>query len=159
MDAQGKKYLLDCDKKCLKLSEFNAKRINPIFTRDAWRLADQEILDIYHRLIPRDVKNQKFQAKMSKNQQKHDFFRMNLRDATKIINKADTGIMLNRSEQKLAELMLQGNSLADINQQDSSTSNLRLNLDENADLGKFDKKECIKVKHDANLHHMLVVRI
>ena len=83
---------------------------------------------------------------------------MNLRDATKIINKADTGIMLNRSEQKLAELMLQGNSLADINQQDSSTSNLRLNLDENADLGKFDNKECIKVKHDANLHHMLVVR-
>ena len=84
---------------------------------------------------------------------------MNLRDATKIINKADTGIMLNRSEQKLAELMLQGNSLADINHQDSSTSNLRLNLDENADLGKFDNKECIKVKHDANLHHMLVVRI
>jgi len=113
-----------------KLSEFNAKHINPIFTRDAWRLADQEILDIYHR--------------------------MNLRDATKIINKADTGIMLNRSEQKLAELMLQGNSLADINQQDSSTSNIRLNLDENADLGKFDNKECIKVKHDANLHHMLV---
>ena len=32
-----------------KLSEFNAKHINPIFTRDAWRLADQEILDIYHR--------------------------------------------------------------------------------------------------------------
>ena len=31
---------------------------------------------------------------------------MNLRDATKIINKADTGITLNRSEQKLAELML-----------------------------------------------------
>ncbi|CAG5080570.1 Oidioi.mRNA.OKI2018_I69.PAR.g9650.t1.cds [Oikopleura dioica] len=113
-----------------KLSEFNAKRINPIFTRDAWRLADQEILDIYHR--------------------------MNLRDATKIINKADTGIMLNRSEQKLAELMLQGNSLPDMNPQDSSSSNLRLNLDENADLGKFDKKECIKVKHDANLHHMLV---
>jgi hypothetical protein len=84
---------------------------------------------------------------------------MNLRDATKIINKADTGIMLNRSEQKLAELMLQGNSLADINQQDSSTSNLRLSLDENADLGKFDNKECIKVKHDANLHHMLVVSI
>ena len=31
---------------------------------------------------------------------------MNLRDATKIINKADTGITLNKSEQKLAELML-----------------------------------------------------
>ena len=34
------------------------------------------------------------------------FLRMNLRDATKIINKADTGITLNKSEQKLAELML-----------------------------------------------------
>ena len=32
-----------------KMAEFNAKHINPIFTRDAWRLADQEILDIYHR--------------------------------------------------------------------------------------------------------------
>ena len=31
---------------------------------------------------------------------------MNLRDATKIINKTDTGITLNKSEQKLAELML-----------------------------------------------------
>ena len=32
-----------------KLTEFNAKHINPIFTRDSWRLPDQEIIDIYHR--------------------------------------------------------------------------------------------------------------
>ena len=32
-----------------KLTVLNAKYINPIFTRDAWRLHDQEILDIYHR--------------------------------------------------------------------------------------------------------------
>ena len=50
-----KNNLLNCDKECFKLSEFNAKRINPIFTRDAWRLADQEILDIYHRLISRRI--------------------------------------------------------------------------------------------------------
>ena len=47
--------------------------------RDSWRLPDQEIIDIYHR--------------------------MNLRDATKIINKGDAGITLNHSEKKLAELL------------------------------------------------------
>ena len=34
-----------------KLTEFNAKHINPIFTRDSWRLPDQEIIDIYHRFV------------------------------------------------------------------------------------------------------------
>ena len=34
-----------------KLTEFNAKHINPIFTRDSWRLPDQEIIDIYHRYV------------------------------------------------------------------------------------------------------------
>ena len=38
-----------------KLTEFNAKHINPIFTRDSWRLPDQEIIDIYHRYLPDNV--------------------------------------------------------------------------------------------------------
>lgn len=119
-----------------KLSEFNAKHINPIFTRDAWRLADQEILDIYHR--------------------------MNLRDATKIINKADTGITLNRSEQKLAELMLHSHSQQDMMRNISSVQDfLRQNQNSAEALIDFnaisDSKNQVAVKdiEDSDLHHVL----
>ena len=46
---------------------------------------------------------------------------MNLRDATKIITKADTGITLNASEHKMAELMLHAQN----NQSSSSLSSDR----------------------------------
>lgn len=118
-----------------KMAEFNAKHINPIFTRDAWRLADQEILDIYHR--------------------------MNLRDATKIINKADTGITLNKSEQKLAELMLHSHSQSDMMRNIHSVQDfLRQNpatTDALIDFNAIADSTVVAVKdiEDSDLHHVL----
>jgi len=119
-----------------KLTEFNAKHINPIFTRDSWRLPDQEIIDIYHR--------------------------MNLRDATKIINKTDTGITLNKSEQKLAELMLhapfdQNNVSAKSMQQFMQTSEFAKGnavIDMNAIEGS-NVQLSLRDMMDSDLHHVL----
>jgi len=127
-----------------KLTEFNAKHINPIFTRDSWRLPDQEIIDIYHR--------------------------MNLRDATKIINKADTGITLNKSEQKLAELMLHAPSdkklghsfgerptLSDILRNRASDFHPQ-NGSAMIDINAIDSSQtalCQKDIEDSDLHHVL----
>jgi len=114
-----------------KMAEFNAKHINPIFTRDAWRLADQEILDIYHR--------------------------MNLRDATKIINKADTGMTLNKSEQKLAELMLHSHSQHDMMHSSYSMMRSKHDVANDAliDHNVFPHMTGTKDIEDQELHHVL----
>ena len=89
---------------------------------------------------------------------------MNLRDATKIINKADTGITLNRSEQKLAELMLHSHSQQDMMRNISSVQDfLRQNQNSAEALIDFnaisDSKNQVAVKdiEDSDLHHVLKV--
>ena len=150
-----------------KLTEFNAKHINPIFTRDSWRLPDQEIIDIYHRFVSAilsviNVVSLIFLF----------HFRMNLRDATKIINKADTGITLNKSEQKLAELMLHAPSekklghsfgerptLSDILRNRASDFHPQ-NGSAMIDINAIDSSQtalCQKDIEDSDLHHVLKV--
>ena len=88
---------------------------------------------------------------------------MNLRDATKIINKADTGITLNRSEQKLAELMLHNHSQSDMRNISSVQDFLRQNNDASTDaLIDFnaisDNQFAVKDIEDSDLHHVLKVK-
>jgi hypothetical protein len=90
-------------------------------------------------------------------------FRMNLRDATKIINKADTGITLNKSEQKLAELMLHSHSNHQINTQKSAGQFFRDNNDSVDVLLDFNSIHDVnnelaeKDIEDTDLHHVLKV--
>lgn len=99
-------------------------------------------------------------------------FRMNLRDATKIINKADTGITLNKSEQKLAELMLHAPSekklghsfgerptLSDILRNRASDFHPQ-NGSAMIDINAIDSSQtalCQKDIEDSDLHHVLKV--
>ena len=88
---------------------------------------------------------------------------MNLRDATKIINKADTGITLNKSEQKLAELMLHSHSNHQINTQKSAGQFFRDNNDSVDVLLDFNSIHDVnnelaeKDIEDTDLHHVLKV--
>ena len=99
------------------------------------------------------------------------YFRMNLRDATKIINKADTGITLNKSEQKLAELMLHAPSekkfqsfgerptLSDILRNRASDFHPQ-NGSAMIDINAIDSSQtalCQKDIEDSDLHHVLKV--
>ena len=96
---------------------------------------------------------------------------MNLRDATKIINKADTGITLNKSEQKLAELMLHAPSekkfqsfgerptLSDILRNRASDFHPQ-NGSAMIDINAIDSSQtalCQKDIEDSDLHHVLKV--
>ena len=99
---------------------------------------------------------------------------MNLRDATKIINKADTGITLNKSEQKLAELMLHAPSdkklghsfgerptLSDILRNRASDFHPQ-NGSAMIDINAIDSSQtalCQKDIEDSDLHHVLKVSI
>lgn len=88
---------------------------------------------------------------------------MNLRDATKIINKADTGITLNKSEQKLAELMLHSHSQSDMMRNIHSVQDfLRQNpatTDALIDFNAIADSTVVAVKdiEDSDLHHVLKV--
>ena len=104
-------------------------------------------------------------------QWRHFYPRMNLRDATKIINKADTGITLNKSEQKLAELMLHAPSdkkfnsyverptLSDILRNRASDFHPQ-NGSAMIDINAIDSSQtalCQKDIEDSDLHHVLKV--
>ena len=66
-----------------KMHEINAKHVKPILTHDCYVRADEEIVEIFHRI--------------------------NLRDATNLINKADRpkDFRLSRREEKIGQGMFE----------------------------------------------------